>query len=184
MRRAILCATLICLIGSPALAQTGLGVEVGILLPNGDFGDQADPSPVFGANWEIQDINALGQVAALSFMLRGSYAIVRSSDETDQLLSLAGQDADNGGLLELGAGARAYSVASPFFVSAGAHYAKIDPIGGGDSLNGWGGYGGIGLRLGPPTIKIDLEGRFHFLVPEEGDNSNYFTLVAGAGFPF
>jgi len=176
MCRVVVSLSLAVLFCSSAAAQTGLGIEAGILQPFGNFADGADISPAFGVRWEVQDVNALGQVATISFLARGLYAMVQAKE-------VGGVSPDDGGLLELGGAVRAYSSAAPLFVSIGAHYANLDAPAA-DNYNAFGGFGGLGVRFGASTMHIDIEARFCFLIPEEIDNQTYATYTAALAFPF
>ena len=184
MRRMSIVLSTLLLLCSSAAAQTGLGIEAGILQPFGDFGDTADMSPAFGVRWEVQDVNALGQVATVSFLARGLYAIVKTDADLADAIEQQGGSVDDGGLFEVGGAVRAYSSAAPLFVSIGAHYANLDPGGNSDNYNAFGGFGGLGLRLGASSVHVDIEARFCFLIPEEIDNQTYATYTAALAFPF
>lgn len=160
-------------------AQTRLGLEVGPLIPIGDFGDGFDSSLWIGARAELQDVNALGQVARASLVLQGGYSSLEPADG----LGPAGDfDAS---YLELGVGARVYSVALPFFVSVGAAWSKFD-VDGADGQNGFAPSLGAGLSFGLGGAFVEIEGRGH--VAFVGDDSAYdprfFTLTGAVGLPF
>ena len=184
MFRSIAIALIVAAFAGSAAAQTGLGIEAGFLQPIGDFADVADISPAFGVRWEIQDVNALGQVATMSFLVRSMYGILQTDADFEDSLRLLGGTPDDGSLLELGVAARGHSKASPLFVGIGAHYANVDAPGDGESTNAFGAFGGLGVRLGTATLIVDLEARMCILIPEEGDNLSYAAYTASLGLPF
>jgi hypothetical protein len=166
----------------PAGAQTNLGIGGGLLMPVGDFGDVADVSPYVGARWEMQDVNALGQVAVLSLLVQGGFAFLQTDSDLERSLDEAGES-DDGGYFDIGLGARMYSSASPLFVSVGGSYVNLDAPGPGDSENGGGLYAGAGLVIDTPSFKIDIEGRANVVFISD-DNLTHFQVLAAFGFPF
>ena len=115
---------LVATLSSPAVAQNRLAIEVGPLLPTGDMADFYETSLWFGARFEIQDVNPLGQVATLSFYGRGGYALLNLDSAVEEQLDAAGTDTGSS-YFDIGIGTRAYSVASPFFVSASASFGRF-----------------------------------------------------------
>lgn len=166
----------------PAVAQTNVGVGGGILLPTGDFGDFADPSPYIGGRWEVQDVNALGQVAVMSYLVQGGFAFLQTDSDLEALLDEAGDNSD-GSYFDIGLGARVYSTKSPFFVGVGGSYVNVDFAGPGDSVNGFGVHAGLGLVMDTEAIKVDVEGRANFVLTDE-DNLTHFQVLATIGLPF
>lgn len=166
----------------PAGAQTNLGIGGGLLFPVGDFGDVADVSPYIGARWEMQDVNALGQVAVMSLLLQGGFAFLQTDSDYEKLLDEAGES-DDGGYFDIGLGLRMYSSASPVFVSVGGSYVNVNFPGPGDSENGAGLHAGAGLVLDTPSFKFDIEGRAN-VVFISGDNLTHFQVLASFGIPF
>ena len=86
-------------------AQTNLGISGGALLPLGDFEEATDISPYVGVRYEIQDVNALGQVAVLSYLIQGGFAFLQTDSRLETVLDAAG-DKDDGYYFEGGVGAR------------------------------------------------------------------------------
>ena len=73
-------------LAGPAAAQTNLGVVGGALFPVGDFAETTDISPYIGARYELQDVNALGKVATVSYLVYGGYAFLLNDADYDALL--------------------------------------------------------------------------------------------------
>ena len=167
-------------LASPAMAQTRLGVEVGLLAPTGDFGDSFDSSPWFGGRVEYQPTNPLGQVATLGLFARAAYADLQPSSALSAALELAGED-DSASYFDFGAGARVYSVALPFFVEVAANYASIDS--GGESDSGFAPHLGVGWNFGVAGIFVEAAARGHAYMGD-GDSQNFFTFTVAAGLPF
>jgi hypothetical protein len=166
----------------PAAAQTNLGVGGGLLLPVGDFSDAADISPYVGARWEMQDVNALGELAVISLLIQGGFAFLQTDSDLEEALDEAGTS-DDGSYFDFGIGTRVYSVVSPLFVSVGGNYVNVDFPGPGDSENGGGLYAGAGLVIDTPSVKVDIEGRASVVfIPD--DNLTHFQILAAFGFPF
>lgn len=166
----------------PAGAQTNLGIVGGLLLPFGDFADVADASPYIGARWEVQDVNVLGQVAVMSFLLQGGFAFLQTDSDLEALLDDAGST-DDGSYFDIGLGTRMYSAASPLFVGVGGNYVNVDVAGPGDSENGLGLYAGAGVVIDTPSVKFDIEGRANIVFISD-DNLTHFQILAAFGFPF
>lgn len=162
---------------SVAHAQTRLGLEVGTYVPVGDLGDAADNSLWLGARAELQAVNALGQVAALSFVLQGGYSSLEFENP-------AADEVVDGSYYEIGAGARVYSMALPFFISAGLAYSSYDF---GDTSEG--GISpsigaGMSFGLGGVFMEFEARGRVSFLGDEAGYDPRFVTLTAAVGLPF
>lgn len=183
MKRLVL-LTLIALVPTLALApqhadaQTRLGLEVGTYMPMGDLGDVADNSLWLGARAELQDVNALGQVAALSLVLQGGFAPLEFETPGEATT-------EDGSYFEIGAGARVYSMALPFFLSAGLAYSNYDT--GGSSEGGLTPSIGAGLNFGLGGIFVEFEarGRLTFLGDDFGaEDPRFVTLTAAVGLPF
>lgn len=175
-------ATLLVAVAGPALAQNRLALEVGPLLPTGDMSDTVGPSLWLGARFELQDVNPLGQLATLSVIGRGGFAVLQPDSDFEDFLDAQGEDS-SASYFDLGIGARAYSVASPFFVSASASYGHFEPALG-DGVNGFTPSIGLGFSLGFAAAVIDVEARGHLAFVQDSDNLQFFTITGGAGFPF
>lgn len=173
---------LLCLLslGSPTFAQTRLAVEVGGLLPTGDFSNDFDASPWFGARVEMQPSNPLGQVANLGLYARGSYSDLQSSSGWDQLVATANGD-NSMSYIEGGVGARVYSIALPFFLAAEANYGRIDD--GIDTTSAFSPALGLGMKFGLAGVFVEAEARGHAFMAS-GNTSNFLTLNVAAGLPF
>ena len=182
MRPILITIIVLALLAPVAGAQSNLGVTGGMLLPFGDLGDIADASPYVGARYEIQDVNALGQVAVMTFLVHGGFAFLQTDSDLEELLDEAG-DTSDGSYFDAGLGMRVYSAASPLFVGAGLGYANLDPAGSGDSVNGFLAHAGAGLVVDLPSIKVDLEGRVNFVAGED-DNYQHFQVLLTLGLPF
>ncbi len=183
MRNGILVfsATVLVLAGA-ASAQTNLGFTGGALFPVGDFAESADISPYIGVSLEIQDVNAIGQVAVLSFLLQGGYAFLQTDSDLEALLDEQGKTED-GSYFDVGVGARVYSTANPLFISVGASYLNLELAGGGDSQNGFGAYIGAGFASAVTSFRLSIEGRANIGLFED-DNLTYFQALVGFGLPF
>lgn len=178
----LLVIVLLLAVAVPAAAQTNLGVGGGVLLPIGDFGDVADASPYIGARWEVQDVNVLGQVAVMSFLVQGGFAFLQTDSDYEAALDAAG-DSNDGSYFDIGLGARMYSSASPLFVSVGGNYVNVDFAGPGDAENGFGMFAGAGLVFDTAVVKVDVEGRANIVFIQD-DNLTHFQILAAVGFPF
>jgi len=183
MKFQILAILSLALLACPAAHASGLGVEVGVLMPAGDLGDVADPSPYIGGSFEIQDINPLGQVAVMSFIVRAGFSPLQTSSSIETALEALGGGSDDGSLFDIGAGVRVHSAVNPLFATAGGSWVTLDPAGPGDSEGGLGGFVGIGASFGPPTVKINFEGRAN-LASIDSNSVQFFQLLASAAFPF
>ena len=182
MKRALLfsLAVVVACVGfasQQAHAQTRLGLEVGSFVPMGDLGDAVDNSLWLGARAELQAVNALGQVAALSVVLQGGFASL-------EFESPGGDESVDGSYFEIGAGVRVYSMALPFFLSAGLAYSSYD--GGASSEGGITPSIGAGLSFGLGNVFVEFEarGRVTFLGDEFGYDPRFVTFTAAVGLPF
>ena len=182
MRRTLLFIVAIIAFAGVANAQTNLGVRAGVLLPTGDFGDFADPSPYIGAHWELQDVNALGQIASLSFMIEGGFAFLQTDSDLETYLDSIG-DSSDGSFFDLGVGARVHSTVSPLFVSVGASVMNVDYAGPTESKTGFGGHVGLGFGVDLGMFNIDLEGRANIGVLD-GSDVQFFQVFMNLGLPF
>ncbi len=180
-RISIIVVVLIALATS-AGAQSNLALTGGMLIPFGDFGDVADPSPYVAARFEIQDVNVLGQVAVMSFLVQAGFAFLQTDSDLEEALDEAGIS-DDGSYFDLTVGSRVYSTASPLFVGAGVGFANVDFAGTDDSSNGFDIFAGIGLVLDTASVKFDIEGRGSIVLIED-DSINHFQILASLGFPF
>lgn len=168
-------------ISTGATAQTRLAIEAGPMIPFGDFGDVLDTSAWIGARLEMQNVNALGQVASASLVLQGGYSDLQLAEDI--------KDAD-ASYWELGVGARVYSVALPFFINAGLNYfdASYDLLDAGTvvsvSSSGIAPTIGAGLNFGLGGIFVEVEGRLHFGFSDDAADPRFFTLTGALGLPF
>ena len=174
--------TLLASVVSPALAQSRLGVEVGGLLPFSSFNDRINPSPYFGATFDIQGVNPLGQVALLDLFFRGAYAPLTVDSGTKAALEANGQDT-SASYFEGTLGLKAHSKASPFFLSVQAGYAHYNAPGPG-SKNGIAGGVGLGSAFGGPAVHLTIEARMNVAFMSEINDLQFLTLTASLGFPF
>lgn len=182
MKKCFAVLSLVVLLGSfgtASQAQTRLSAEVGVLMPTGDMGDAFESSPWFGARVEYQPTNPLGQVATLGLFARGSYSDLQLESAFEQLLANQGQDT-SASYFDVGVGARVYSVALPFFLSASANYAKLDQGGSDDSA--FAPAIGAGLNFGLGGISVEAEVRGHAYMGD--DTQNFVTFNVAAGLPF
>jgi len=175
-------AAFLVMLASAAWA-TNLGLTAGILLPLGDFSDHADTSPYVGAHWEIQDVNARGQVALMSFVFQGGFAFLQTDGSFEKALDALGESGD-GRYFDLGVGVRVHSAALPLFVTAGAHYVNLNPAGNAGAINGVGATVGLGLQKGTPQLKLGVEARVNVAALEDDVNLQHFLLLATIGLPF
>jgi hypothetical protein len=166
-----------------AQAQNRLSVEAGGLFPFGDLGDATDTSLYIGARFEFQDINALGAVAVVSYLLRAGYAPMRVNDDTKSALEQAGESTDSN-MFNAGGGLRVYSTKTPVFLSLGLEYLNLDPPGMVDSQNGMNVNLGAGLTWGRETFVVEAEVRGHLGFFSDIDNIQYMTLQGEIGVPF
>lgn len=166
-------------LGAPSQAQTRLSAEVGVLMPTGDMGDIFETSPWFGARVEYQPTNPLGQVATLGLYARGSYSDLQLESGPEQLLANQGLDT-SASYFDVGVGARVYSIALPFFLSASANYATLDPGDADDSA--FAPAIGAGLNFGLAGIFMEAEVRGHAYMGD--DTQNFLTFDVAAGLPF
>jgi hypothetical protein len=162
---------------------TNLGLSAGVLMPIGDFADQADPSPYIGAHWEIQDINARGQAALLTVIVQGGFAFLKTDADLERALDAIG-DSGDGSYFDVGAGVRVHSAALPIFVTAGANYVNLNPAGSGGSLHGGGGTIGLGVERSTAQIKYGAELRASFAVLENDVTEQHLLLMGTLGLPF
>ncbi len=161
-------------------AQTRLAVEVGSLVPTGNFSNAVDASPWFGARIEYQPSNPLGQVANLGLYVRGAYSDLQNSSMlASQILGMNRDDSTS--YVEGGVGARVYSIVLPFFLSAEANYARLDT--GVDSQNAFSPSIGLGLNFGLAGVFVEAEARGHAFMGD-GDTLNFLTFNVAAGLPF
>jgi hypothetical protein len=169
-------------LAAPALAQNRLAVEAGGLFPFSSFGDVNDTSPYFGATFDIQDVNPLGQVALLGVFLRAAYSPLVVNKNLKALLESNGRETGSS-YFEGTLGLKAHSKASPFFLSVDAGYANYNLPGGG-SKSGFASGVGLGTAFGGPAVHLTIEGRMNVAFMSGIDNLQFFTLTAGLGFPF
>jgi hypothetical protein len=183
LRRVLCCFVLTTLAAGlmvlPAQAQTRLALEAGPLLPSGDMADVVDASAWFGARLEIQRVNALGQAAALGIIVRAGYADLATDSDYEAQFGDA-----KASYFDIGVGARAYSVALPFFVSADLAWSRFEASD--ESSNGVTPSLGLGLEYGLGGAFVEFEARGHiaFLNEDNADNLTFVTLTAALGLPF
>ena len=174
---------LVLVLAVPAAAQTNLGVVGGALFPVGDFAKTTDISPYLGARYELQDVNALGKVATVSYLVYGGYAFLLTDADFDALLKSQGKDG-NGGYFNLGLGARVYSKSTSLFVGIGAEYVNYNPAGAESSSNGFGLNAGLGFATAVTSFRLELEGRGNIVFLEGDTHIGSFLVLIGLGLPF
>ena len=165
-----------------AHAQTRFAVEAGAMVPYSDYGDGVDPSAWIGARAEFQSVNAIGQIAALSFVVQAGYAD----------LELAGDVEGSGSLWALGGGVRVYSGALPFFLSGTLEYMSssidLDQAGDDPSADSFGAAIGAGFRFDLQAAFVELEARLHAGFGADDDagevDPRFTTFTVGLGLPF
>lgn len=171
---------LVVLGASDASAQTRFSVEAGPLVPFGDFSDGVDGSAWIGARGEFQGVNALGQVAKLSFVVQTGYADLELAD---------GAEGD-ASLFAVGAGVRVYSVALPFFLHGGVEYISTDYESGDPlvdaSSNTFGPTLGGGFLFDFGAVFVEVEARLHMGLGAGDDeiDPRFTTFTAALGLPF
>jgi hypothetical protein len=166
-----------------AWAQNRLSVEAGGLFPFGDFGDTNDTSLYIGARFEFQDVNALGAVAVVSYLLRAGYVPLRVKDDVKTALEQAGQSTDSN-MFNAGGGLRVYSTKTPVFLSLGAEYLNLDPAGDVGSQSGMNLNLGAGLTWGRETFVLEAELRGYAAFFSDIKNVQYMTVQGQIGIPF
>ena len=182
MRHGVLIfSAVVIVLASAASAQTNLGFTGGALFPVGDFAESADISPYVGVSLELQDVNAIGQVATLSYLLQGGYAFLQTDADLEALLDAQGKTKD-GSYFDVGAGVRVYSKASPLFISVGASYLNLELAGDSGSQSGFGAYIGVGFASAVTTFRLSVEGRANLGLFSD-DNIQYFQALVGFGLP-
>ncbi len=174
---------LVLVLAGPAAAQTNLGVVGGALFPVGDFAETADISPYIGARYELQDVNALGKVATVSYLVYGGYAFLVNDADFDAALKAVGID-DNGGYFDLGLGARVYSKSNSLFVGVGAEWVNLSPAGAESSSNGFGLNASLGFATAVTSFRLELEGRGNIAFLEGDRHIESFLVLIGLGLPF
>lgn len=167
---------------SPAMANR-LGVEAGGLIPFSSWNDRIDVSPYFGATFDIQDINPLGQMALLGVYLHAAYSPLTVDKETKDALENQGNSDTSASYFEGTIGLKAHAKTSPLFLSVQTGYAHFDAPGGG-SKGGIAGGVGVGTAFGGPALHLTIEGRMNVAFMSEIDDLQFFTLTASLGFPF
>jgi hypothetical protein len=186
MRRILLICVMCVVVATAASAQSNLGIEAGAIFPFGKFGDTTDPSPYIGVRWERQDVNALGQTAVMSYIIRGGYSTLKTQTAFKNSMSLQGREVEDGTFFDVGLATRVYSKKNPLFVGAGASYVDIDRVGNlsGDKTQGIGGFVGLGLSFGGDSVKFDLEGRAAVVAAWEGETLTWGQALLAIAFPF
>jgi hypothetical protein len=147
-----------------------------------DFADTVEDSPYVGARLEVQDVNALGQAATLSFLVEGGFAILRTDAELKAVLAALG-DTDDGSYFDIGVGVRAHSTAVPLFLGAGVAYVNLDDPGSPGSNGGFGAYVGLGFTFGPESFRFEIEGRANAGFINDRKNIQFLQALVGFGFP-
>ncbi len=180
--KAAVVSTLLMMLASAAGA-TNLGVTAGFLMPIGAFSETADPSPYIGASWEIQDINARGQSALLSYVVQGGFAFLQTDSDLERVLDALGQSGD-GSYFDLGGAVRVHSAALPLYVTAGANYVNLNPAGSGGAINGVGATIGLGIQQSTSQFNFGVEARVNFAALEDDVNLQHFLILVNLGFPF
>jgi len=186
MRRLILVGfVLMIALPGGAVAQTNLGIVGGALFPVSDFGDVVEVSPYIGARFEIQDVNALGHVAVLTYIVQGGFALLQRKEiEGTTLLGATSPNNDDGSYFDIGLGLRAYSSANPLFLSIGLSYVNLGLGAGTDNLHAGDGYIGLGLVADRESWKFEIEMRINAMLVEGGEDLQHFQALASLGFPF
>lgn len=176
-------AVLAASVAPPAAAQNRLSAEAGGLFPFGDFGDANSTSLYIGARFEFQDVNALGAVAVVSYLLRAGYAPLAVDSDVEDALESDGQSTSSH-LFNAGGGLRVYSTRSPLFMSFGVEYLNLDPPGNVDSQNGMNLNLGAGLTWGREALILEAEVRGHVAFFSDIDNIQYMIVQGNIGIPF
>lgn len=185
MKRVILgvCVVLtVAAMAIPASAQNRLSIEGGGFFPLGDLGDQVDTSPYFGAAFEFQRMNALGQTALMSFFLRGGYAPLQVKSEVKDALEAVGESSSSS-FFEAMAGLKAYSSGAPIFLGVHAGYVNYSP----PASSGKSGLGmgiALGLSFGGESVRFAIEGRANYAFMDGYEDIQYLSAVASVGFAF
>lgn len=164
---------------APASAQTRLSLDGGALLPVGDLADVNAVSPYVGARFEVQDVNALGQIATRTWFARLGFGIMRED------LPEPPADNSDGHYLDVCLGARAYASSkfSPFFMSVSAGYAQYEFPGVSDTYRGGTFNGGLGVSFRPVGFVLEVEARGHLVFLDGTDNFQFFTTIVSLGIP-
>lgn len=164
---------------APAAAQTRLSIDAGGLFPVGDMADVNAASPVVGARWEYQDVNALGNVATRTWFLRFGYGFLQED------LPQPPQDNSDGHYFDACIGARAYAQSrfSPFFMSVSGGYAQYKFPGPSDTFHGGTLNGGLGIGFPLAGFVLEVEGRGHVVFLDGADNIGFFTGIVSLGIP-
>ena len=170
-------------VAAPAAAQNRLSAEAGGLFPFGDFADANSTSLYIGARFEFQDVNALGAVAVVSYLLRAGYAPLAVDSDRKSLLESVGESTSSH-LFNAGGGLRVYSTKSPLFMSFGVEYLNLDLPGDIESKNGVNLNLGAGLTWGRESIILEAEVRGHVAFLEDIDNIQYMIVQGNIGIPF
>lgn len=178
----IIFAAVLTLIAGTAFAQTNFGLMGGALFPFGDFGKTTDISPYVGATLEIQEVNAIGQVAVLSFIVQGGYAFLQTDADREEYLDMMGISGD-GHYFDAGVGARVYSTANPLFLGAGVSYLNVKIAGQRNADNGIGGYVSVGFANKVSSFRLSIEGRANIGFVGN-DTISHAQALVGFGLPF
>lgn len=165
-----------------SVAETNLAVMGGAMFPVSDFANTTDISPYLGARVELQDVNARGQTAVLSYLAWGGFGLLFPDADVEAALKAAGQDED-GTYFEAGVGARVYT-RSALFLGGGVSYVHLDEAGPTKSLNGVGFMVGLGVAFNRTSFKFEIEGRGKLALLQESNDIEHLELVAAIGFPF
>jgi len=160
-----------------------LGVEAGGLFPFSSLNDRINVSPYFGATFDIQEINPLGQMALLGVYLHAAYSPLTVDKETKDALVQLGNSDTSASYFEGTIGLKAHAKTSPIFLTVQTGYAHYDAPGGG-SKGGIAGGVGVGTAFGGPALHLTIEGRMNVAFLKEIDDLQFFTLTASLGFPF
>lgn len=181
--RLALLVMLVLVVAGTAAAQTNLGIVAGALFPFGDFQNTSDVSPYVGVRYEIQDVNALGKVATVSYLVYGGYAFLITDKQWDEFLNSIGID-ENGGYFDLGLGVRIHSKTNGLYAGVGAGYVYFNPAGASNASNGLGLQASLGIATGLTSYKLELEVRGNVAFVEDSQTITSALVLLGFGLPF
>lgn len=167
---------------APASAQTRLTVAAGGAIPFGNLGDRTDPSPRAVLALELQPMNALGKVSPVSLLGYVAYTDLSLTSELEKTLLANGENTEPY-ILEVGAGMRVYSRVAPFFLGAGAAYARYLPGGSAGDRNGVDVHGGLGFLVPTRFVMLEAEASGHAVLLKD-DDLQFLAVTLGVALPF